>query len=79
MLGGQELGGAVERLVVDEDAAQNRLLRLQVVRADPERRLALLPLPGRCCHDVGHGRSLAKAARPREAAAATRERRLRSA
>jgi hypothetical protein len=38
MFRGQELGGAVERLVVDEDAAQDGLLRLQIVRADAERR-----------------------------------------
>ncbi len=32
MLGGQEAGDAVEGVVVDEDRAQQRLLRLDVVR-----------------------------------------------
>ena len=36
MLGQQEIGDAVERLVVDEDRAEQRLLRLDVVRREPE-------------------------------------------
>ena len=37
MLGREEVGDAIERLVVDEDGAEQRLLGLDVVRREPER------------------------------------------
>ena len=37
----EEIGDAVERFVVDEDSAQQRLLRLDVVRSSAEDRCVL--------------------------------------
>ena len=36
MLGDEEIGDAIERLVVDEDSAQQRLLGLHIVRREPK-------------------------------------------
>ncbi len=44
MLGQQEIGDAIERLVVDEDGAQQRLLGFDVLRREPK----LFRPPGGC-------------------------------
>ena len=56
MLGQQEIGNAVERFVVDEDGAEQRLLRLDVLRGEA---VALVFLGAEAGDVVGHGSRLA--------------------
>ena len=46
MLGAQEIGDAVVGIVVDQDGAEQRLLRLDVVRRDAEAGIGLVHLSG---------------------------------